>query len=526
MALNSFPAELLSMILGAVHDEDRRLEKRRRRPGHDLRNARLVCRLWNALAVKHLFRQISLYHCRNKRTKHRVRRPLENEHRARLGDPRLDYNFNLWNAMTDSETVRQAAKVANVYSDMCYRHRKTWKAWERGDWEDFQNAISRVTDLPALNELCVCFSELTIAPGTIARLAPLYPRNWEWWNEWGECEISSTRLNTLHHVFKAMVQHKTRHSNTIRALSIKNLGNFPFPELLVPGSPLLDVVKDITKLRLHVTQEEVSHCRLQGDTEYVFDTPERREFEPFLQKELLPHFADGLTSLQLSFRLPWGAAPGIFDGRGLVLPNLKTLSLGNFQIAHHDQFDWVLAHTSLEKLFLDHCVIVTLIHATDPQIDRWGINTDDWYKYPPRAWSFEVGRVYRFLGDWETLFDRIRTTLTRLVDFRVAYTTPKCDYVDLPNPAHDAHLSPLRYDIISMVRCETAWNDHQNRREPNGDIVLGDNDKSSEPRTEFSWYPPRPKPNRARETELGDGRAYEQLLAVVRERWLRKQSYM
>ncbi|KAK4160670.1 hypothetical protein QBC43DRAFT_325042 [Cladorrhinum sp. PSN259] len=576
MGLADFPTELQSMILGELlHADGQESEledrgvtlasdhnfflngvgenatirrRRHQRPGDHLRSARLVCRQWNELAVKHLFREVSLLHCR-----HVIRTQMETEQfLQRREDPGgrsggRRYNFKMWNAMASSETVRKAARGVNIYSgphhyridrevagneydsEMAFRHRETWRSWELGSWKEFEDAISRISDLPGLKEVSVWFSKFVFCKGTMAQLE-IEDGQMDIWDHWPDCELISTRFYTLREVFKAMALHKARNSNPIKSLSIRNLANAPFPELLSPGSPLLTIAKDITKLRLDMTHEPISTFP-SGNTapEWTrgINETERRDFEPFLQKRFLSHFVDSLTWLHLSFRHAWGVAPGTFDGRGLAFPNLRTLSLHNFQIAHHDHFDWVLNQTSLENLYLDHCAIVVLIHLADDQVKRWGVNTEDWDKYPAGAWGFGTGRVYRFLGTWETLFDHMITYLPCLVDFRMAYTdwrsAPR-DCFELPDPG--CPLSPMRYDILSLVMGERAWNETRNRRDDNGDIMMGDNNKGPHTRTQDDWYPPMPKPNRARETKLGDASSWNHLHQVIQERRRRREAFL
>ncbi|KAF2874779.1 hypothetical protein BDV95DRAFT_563582 [Massariosphaeria phaeospora] len=53
----------------------------------------------------------------------------------------------------------------------------------------------------------------------------------------------------------------------------------------------------------------------------------------------------------------WGVWPYI-ELRGIYFPNLKSLALGNFTIAHDWQIDWLASHgATLEELILDNCPI-------------------------------------------------------------------------------------------------------------------------------------------------------------------------
>jgi hypothetical protein len=75
---------------------------------------------------------------------------------------------------------------------------------------------------------------------------------------------------------------------------------------------------------------------LKHSPDHDLQCEERRTYEPWLQTVFLPVFADQLTSLHLDFNENWGVAPGYFDGEDLLFSHLKTLTLGELIIGHHD----------------------------------------------------------------------------------------------------------------------------------------------------------------------------------------------
>lgn len=482
MELENIPTEVLSLILGQLPY----INEYETFDFADLRNARLVCRKWNTLASEHLFRTIPLLH---------------NPH---------DKAFTSWNAAVDSQTVKQLARVAEIhsgphhgrYTDMQEdRDLDDWDSWDVDEWKEFQQAISRLADLPNLNEVYVRFSCKCQGDESTAE-----NMNWAWGD--GDVEKPSTRLNTLRHVFRAMKAHKARYG-TIRTLSIENLANHPVPEL-VSSDDFHSFVKDITTLRLRVA-EEFNEEGPDHDLEFI----ERRTFEPFLQSQFLPLFADQLTSLHLGFNDFWGTVPGNFDGSGLHFPVLKHLHLYQFAISHNDHFDWVLRQTSLERLHLNRCVIVSYLAIYDEATQKWGVKTHDWRKCPP--WAFGFGRqVYGYDGTWEIFFDKIRTSLTHLVDFRMArWLDPPEPFV---NPDPRSGLSAGRYVCFDMGTCG-PWDEGDPYSKPRGYFSFGDNDPTPTPNPGHgNWRLPLVKLNRAKETEKGDFRAWEKLMQSTRER--------
>ena len=166
---------------------------------------------------------------------------------------------------------------------------------------------------------------------------------------WVTTERPHTRVNTLKAVFGAIRQRAAKNPGgaSIRSLTFENLQNMPIPEF-TESELYRDVMKDVDRLHVLVA-EEYTEGGPDGDIYCI----ERQQYEPYLQGSLLPPLASQLVNLTLAFNEGWGIMPGYFDGRGLVFPRLKTLTLRNFMIGYHNHLDWVLAQKTLTTLRLD-----------------------------------------------------------------------------------------------------------------------------------------------------------------------------
>jgi hypothetical protein len=193
-----------------------------------------------------------------------------------------------------------------------------------------------------------------------------------------EKESSRTRINALKSVFQAIQQRAEENPSfpLVGSLTIKNLQNMPIQEF-TDSSLFKTVMKDITELHLHVAVESSWH-----GPDYDLYQTERVTFEPYLQKSWLEPFAHQLTALSLSFNECWGTMPGYFDGRGLIFPRLKALTLGNFVASNHDHFNWVLNQPSLTSLHLHNCFIASYLSLLDEDLERWRIPLQDCEKLP------------------------------------------------------------------------------------------------------------------------------------------------
>jgi len=521
MGIQNIPTEVLSGVIGFLSWSS---DANRWGPAvelADLRSARLVCRQWNALASAHMFREVALLHTTDGK------------------------DFDNFKKLTASPTVQQAARCAGIYSgphhfghDMTKdngRSYEDWDQWKDGDYEEFTDAIDCIANLPKLHTVHIRFGEgCSGVPDS------------DYGFESGVEEFS-TRLNALQAVFSAIAERKARGSNTaITTLAIENLQNKPIPDLIstitalaienlrnrampdvIPTPDFISadffgsVVKDITNLRLLI-----AHEYNEAGPDHDLDCVERRTFEPWLQTELLPLFANQLTSLHLSFQENWGVAPGYFDGKDLVFPHLKNLTLGEFVIGHHDQFDWVLAQKNLETLRLDRCVIVSHLaffvgHSRDPHnaLRDWDVRTHDWREYP--TWSFGMHdgkKSFTFSGTWETVFDAIRSRLTNLVDFRMGHVSYRGDNHFNTIEHMRCTLPNARYIVLDTGLLPSPW---ITADEHTGNMDFGNNNPAvlePENRTSRGSRQGRMELNRAKETLEGDTRALMKLVRAVEDR--------
>ncbi|KAK4198546.1 hypothetical protein QBC40DRAFT_331203 [Triangularia verruculosa] len=448
-----------------------------------LLNARLVCRQWDALATKHLFRRIALMHNSN------------------------DPTFAKWNQIVSSPIVQSAAGEVEIYSirppgihASCggyglERDDDIWERWGDGEWPEFLSAINGIAGLPNLGAVKIVFSQGCEGSD-------------EKGDRWEIVENFWTRMHTIENVFIAILQRKALASakdssrsgiTPITSLTIENLQNRRFEDFdddFLSTDIFRSVVEDITELRLQVTHEYTEY-----GPDYDIYMRERHEFEPWLQKELLPCFASRLTSLHISFLENWGVAPGYFDGKGLHFPNLKSLTLGEYVVGHHDQFEWVLAHTTLETLCLDRCVIVSYLHYNDDDIRRWGnIPTHDWKKVSGDE------RLYSFSGTWEQVFDRIRVGLHNLVQFRMRNVVDQHSKLRTPDEL-GCRLTAERYVTFSSGICPSPWLETK----PDGTMEWPEL-----PRENGGDYLKYPGVNRAKETQEGDMKAFKERVSAVK----------
>ncbi len=497
MDINGIPPEVLNLILGQLFEyQDDDDPESRIHHGH-LRNARLVCRQWNKLATAHLFRTLTLDVGREDggRSKHKA-----------------------WSDMINSEAIQLVAQ--NVV--ICSHPEEDEEGMDddASDEEDspvensddentgyFGAAVGSIAKLPNLKSLQICFAEKCLGA-----------RDTEWWEEDEDTEPISHRLQTLRTVFGALRKRRAAFdkqdwTTTIRSLTLKNLQNLPIPEF-TSSDLYKDAVKDINELHLLIAHEYNEH-----GPDHDLDRVERQTYEPYLEKELLPPLAHQLRSLTLTFKECWGVIPAYFDGKGLDFPNLKTLTLGEFVIGHHDQFDWVLAQKSLETLRLDRCFIVSHLRILNDQWNTWRarVPSHDWHEYPDGAFGFEKdhSQAFGFSGTWEAVYDGIRNGLPKLREFCSVHHRYYNTFDRRESTG--ASLSSRRYIAFESGLCPSPWIEV---RYDSGEMEFGNNDPAILPReaTGSSRYAATKSLNRAKETEIGDARAFQDLLRAVRER--------
>ncbi|KPM39560.1 hypothetical protein AK830_g6996 [Neonectria ditissima] len=470
MELKKISAEILSLILGHL------MVERSQEPAiiKDICIARLVCHQWNTLAIRHLFRSLTLAHT-------------------------ADGQFEAWNNLLANGCIRRAAQRVTIHSGpedlLNGRDYDTWSEWsERAHYPAFVSAMNRIAELPNIRAIRLRFGDKC--------------QGVECDTDWDDdVEVISTRLHTLKAVFSAIHQRANQNHTrniSIRSLTIVNLQNLPIPKF-ASSSLFKAVIKDINQLHLLVTEE----CTEGGPDHDVYCI-ERKQFEPYLQHELLPPLADQLTSLTLCFQECWGVTPGYFDGKGLIFPNLKNLALGNFIIGHHDQFDWILAQGSLKSLCLNRCFIVSHLSLEMRLLEE--VRKHDWQCCAPGSYGHERDRdaVYTFSGTWAAVFDGILTRLPKLKLFSCSYDKIEAHFCRAETMI--TKLSAVRYTTYEWGLLPSPWIEAGRSGKNTGNVEFG------YPVTGDKGDSYTGVVNRAEATMLSDSLALEALLEAVRER--------
>ncbi|KAF6787632.1 F-box domain-containing protein [Colletotrichum sojae] len=510
MDLNDLPDEVLNLILGQLIELKEDLNDAEHygeltESKEELAKARFVCRRWNSIATEHLFQEVVLkHHPRNEEDEN-------SSSDANHGDgndsgkekDKKGHEFTPWENLLNLESARKLARCAVIESCPA-------KLGEFGDWEIMQNweensgyprfyhAIDRIRELPNIKSLNIRFSERCFGKQSTAQDAEFA---WD-----ADMEPMATRKMTLSKVLET-IRRRAEDNNTaqIRSLSLENLQNTP-----LPGFDWEAVAMNVNELHLMIAVEYQEH-----GSGYDIEMEECWTFEPYLQTSILPHFADNLTVLTLGFLECRGAMPGYFDGKGLLFPRLNTLNLINFVVAHNDHFDWVLSQTSVETLRLERCHIVSHIYLMNRFNILWGLLTHDWEQYPEHSFgfTFDDDLIYHFPRTWETTFDQIKAKLPKLAQFQF----DSADGYRFRHPeVLGARLYPNRYIAFNCGLHPSPW---ITTSQHDGEMEFGNNVSTPVNRNSpRNRYVTRGVLNRAKETEVGDGRAFEELLATVRAR--------
>ncbi|KAM7185057.1 hypothetical protein V8F20_011963 [Naviculisporaceae sp. PSN 640] len=492
------PPEVLALILEHLLDPPDFDPMYDYEPEHeldfgDLRNARLVCRRWSLVASIHMFRTVALMH----------------GEAAEAGETA---DFSKFIQLTASPTVQNNARCALIHTGPANPEesdQNEWSRWKNGEYSELVTAINCIVNLPRIQGVHVAFSDRCV--GDPDRSSPSY---------WGQgAEYVWARLGLLRAVFEAIETRALAQggsNTTITSLTLENLQNQALPEDLLSSKAFESAAKDITELRLHISHEYNDY-----HPDYDVELPERRNFEPWLHHTFLPIFAENLTVLHISFIERWGVAPGYFDGKGLSFPHLRSLTLGEFVIGHHDQFDWVLAQKTLEILRLQNCAIVShlwfSIDDHQNELQKWELRIHDWIRHPPNAFGM-MGTVFTFPGTWETIFGNIQTHLPNLVDFGVEVLPHNRPHARFASPERmSRELTTTRYITFDSSVCPSPWIPAD---EYDGEMESGNNGPI--PPTEGdggdSYWRPVCKLNRAQETLEGDTKAFKALIATVDKR--------
>ncbi|UZP40643.1 hypothetical protein NXS19_008459 [Fusarium pseudograminearum] len=378
----NFPNEVLSKIFSHLLTDN---EKHCLDSQHlgDITKVRLVCRLWNELASKHLFRTIALH----------------------SDVDTMESWFCHWHHLINSKDVANAARRVAIESGTeywqgsCYKG--SWPAsWEEsGKWPAFVSAIERIYDMPNLDAIEVRFTSCCAGRDTYRQ-------------PWGDVEVANpepiaTRLYTLSAVAEAIEKRATRPEMTvIRELVLDNLQNMPLPNTIANS-----LFRNIQRLHIKILSENNGKMHPDEERPDLIHCEELRLFPRYLQYELLPSIAHQLVELTISGK-HWGGIPGEFNGKHLWFPKLKTLTLDGWDFVRRDQFNFILQQGTISALHLHNCTIATHCHVQQPDFDRWNVELKGWSKVdtlsPVMGLDLErplAAGWYENSLRWSTIFD-------------------------------------------------------------------------------------------------------------------------
>ncbi|KAM0234693.1 hypothetical protein ACHAP5_009963 [Fusarium lateritium] len=393
------PNEVLSNIFSFILTDKQKL-KLQEDWLLDTLSIRLVCRHWNDLATKHLFRTLTLWHNEN---------TIEDE-------------FASWHHLLDSPAIRAAVRCVAIETAPQHDYGgcdiSVWPdTWiEEGEFPEFISAIDRIVDLPNLNALEVRF--LGLCQGREPRIDRFEG------SQGIKPEPTTTRIQTLEAIVNAMRKRaELQNMSVIRELVLENLQNVPLEKDL--ADRLLESIE-----RLHISMTQEWHER---SNVYL---PEMREFEPYLEKTLLPTVADQLVELTLS-GIRWGAIPGMFNPHKsrISFPRLKSLTLEGYVILQPGQVEWILEQKTLTSLRFHNCPMASHCLVLQPEFSFWDVSLEGWKRVAKVPTDEDMERYdrspvpYRLYPEklepgwyvnsmrWDTVFDNIREKLPGLKDF-------------------------------------------------------------------------------------------------------------
>ncbi|KAF2800184.1 hypothetical protein K505DRAFT_293097 [Melanomma pulvis-pyrius CBS 109.77] len=174
-------------------------------------------------------------------------------------------------------------------------------------------------------------------------------------NGWDK-EVQETvdfRTSMLKKFFKSL-NHPTHPATKVDSLTIKHLQDHT---VIYDNENFKAVRSRLKKLALFIATEV--------DDASPENSISMKACHQMFKHDLLDHWLkplqSQLTHLTIYCDAYWGLWP-FCDLQQVHFPHLKSLSLGNFSIAHDWQVDWILSHgSSLEELILDDCpILITL----------------------------------------------------------------------------------------------------------------------------------------------------------------------
>ncbi|OJD33440.1 f-box domain protein [Diplodia corticola] len=279
--------------------------------------------------------------------------------------------------------------------------------------------------------------------------------HWPQWTEWPE--TYEFRQPILKNFFKTLAHPS---ASKIKDVCIDNMQNMNDGKFM-KSETALKVLSRLTALRLYIATED--H---EGAPESNLEMEELHVFMAELRPLWLEPSASNLTTLVLYQDFYFGYSPKL-DLRGLHIPNLRTLALGNYVFTHDWQLEWLASHSSsLENLYLDDCIVVFYAKHYDCDTDSDG--------YPIIQPSRATGRgprtrEYRFIDQsWSRILDHFRTHLSSLRHFRIGTSTRWRGRYDDRHYFHPAEYEDLsiglyndRYMMFDMGVGPCQYTDYQ-----------------------------------------------------------------
>jgi hypothetical protein len=381
----------------------------------DLSNIRLACKTLDKHAVKQLFKEVVLS-------------PAER-------------HLSAWTSISEDDVTRHLPRHAIIHtrSDIEDYGWNYQESDEEEALECFGDALAALSKFPNLDSLEIGFSPECIG------------RDHDLWQETAE-EISE-REHVLTQIFQAIKDRAADEKNRkIRRLTIINLQNCPTPEFT--SSDLFhDVMGQLQELHISVLQE----CNEHGP-DHDYTKVELQTWPAYFCSHWLEPISKNLKALSIYNKTDnWGPFPGYFDPSGISFPKLETLALGYYTLAHDNDFDWVLAITSLRKLILHNCMINSWMRIYNDNMDEWKVRTHDWTPMPDR--DVDWHKEFSYAGTWSQRFDRIAEALPNLIDFRFdygsSYEAPEYIITGRNNCA--ARVFPRRYVCFDNGILPTHW---------------------------------------------------------------------
>lgn len=335
----------------------------------DLRNLRQTCKSLHEVATRQLFRVVRL-------------RPS-------------DESAKKWGNVADSPTLRAHVREAIVDSAMS-EDIDDQEPWEQP--ESWAGALERLGEFPGVDAVALRFSSQCAVDGG------------DFWEK-EVAETQSERADVLDTVFGALARVNELPGRGIRTLSVKNLQNTVHEG--ADGEDFKSVVSGLKELHVSIATETDDAA-----PEHTITKTEVKSFWApggFVDKWLKPA-AQSLTGLTLYCDNYFGLLPE-FDTSNISFPNLRALSLGNFNLAYDWQVDWIVSHKGLRTLWLDDCPIAHYFNLTHYGLEEFRISELE--KLPQADSSEDV--VYVSSLRWSGVFDKIREGLPDLEDFRLAH---------------------------------------------------------------------------------------------------------